>query len=123
MSNFGEHFDLTIWDPNDPEQAIEDPIHGSEAIISLLETPPMPLPDGTYHVFGAFYVIGTNTFDAEGKPFKKIGMPGSGAETRRVALLLEQWLDQLESGVFPEGYPEDPAAFFDFAAKPYIVAG
>lgn len=122
MSNPENHFDNTLWDPVNPEHAIEDPMHGSEAVMSLLDTPPMPLPDGTYHVFGGYYLIGTNTFDASGKPFKKIGVPGStGFGMLRDVQRMEQWHEIVASGELPEGYPENHTEFFDFTAKPYII--
>lgn len=62
-------YDKTIWDPTDPEHAIEDPFHGPDAVLGLLAIPPLKQPDGSYYVFGASYICGTNTFDNEGKPF------------------------------------------------------
>jgi len=122
MSNPENPFDHTLWDPISPEHAIEDPMHGSEALMRLLDTPPMPLPDGTYHVFGGYYLIGTNTFDAEGKPFKRIGVPGSTAiGMLRDVERIEQWHEIVASGELPEGYPENPSEFFDFTATPYII--
>ena len=122
MSNPENPFDHTLWDPISPEHAIEDPMHGSEALMRLLDTPPMPLPDGTYHVFGGYYLIGTNTFDVEGKPFKRISVNGSCTmEIMRDMLLMEQWHNVVDSGELPEGYPENPIDFFDLTATPYII--
>ena len=121
MSNPENPFDHTLWDPISREHAIEDPTHGSEALMRLLDTPPMPLPDGTYHVFGGYYLIGTNIFDAAGKPFKKISTGSTTMEMMRDMLRMEQWHETLESGELPEGYPENPTDFFDLTATPYII--
>ena len=71
---------------------------------------------------GGYYLIGTNTFDASGKPFKKIGVPGStGFGMLRDVQRMEQWHEIVASGELPEGYPENHTEFFDFTAKPYII--
>ena len=121
MSNPENPFDSTVWDPVEPEHAIEDPLHGSEALLRLLDTPPMPLPDGTFHVFGGYYLLGTNTFDANGKPFIKFRAGSSMMEMMRDVARMEEWHETVATGEMPEGYPEKPAEFFDFTAKPYFV--
>lgn len=121
MTTPESHFDKTVWDPINPEQAVEDPMHGSEALMNLLTTPPMPLPDGTYHVFGAYYLIGTNTFDSEGKPFIRFTSGVSTMQMIQDVRRMEEWHEIVSSGELPEGYPENPAKFFDLAAKPYFV--
>ncbi len=112
-------FDQTIWDPIDSEQAIEDPIHGSESVLRRLATPPMPLLDGTYHVFGGYDLIGTCTFDANGKPFHKLSVISSPMDTLREVQMMEDWLKKVEEGDLPEGYPSPD--FFDLSATPYFV--
>ena len=54
-------YDQTIWDPANTEHAIEDPFHGPEAVAGLLSIPPYRNSDGSFYVFGASYVCGTNT--------------------------------------------------------------
>ena len=120
MTNPENPWDTTIWDPINPEQAIEDPFHGPEAVMNLLSTPPMPMPDGTYHVFGASSIVGTCDFDTNGKPFIKIGSSFDPMHVFRFEQQLTEWHKQLDTGELPEGYPESPD-FFDFTAKPYFV--
>ncbi|MGD0284750.1 MAG: hypothetical protein ABSB12_04120 [Candidatus Saccharimonadales bacterium] len=109
MSNSNE-FDNTLWDPTDPEQAIEDPFHGSEAVISLLDIPPMKREDGTYYVFGASYICGTNTFDAEGNPFIEIGPMDLNISFMGEVFKLQEWVDSYHKGELPTreemGLPE-----------------
>jgi len=77
MSSENDPFDNTIWDPEDPEQAIEDPFHGPSATIELLNIPPFRNEDGTYYVFGGTHLpCRTCDFDAEGKPFVRIKTAG-----------------------------------------------
>lgn len=117
MTSFENERDLTVWDPNDPEQAIEDLIHGSEAILRCLDTPPMPLDDGTFWVFGASSFVNTCTFDGNGKPFIKLGFAIDPAVEMQQISRMKEWFDQIESGELPEiVYPE-----FDFTARPYFV--
>lgn len=113
-------FDQTVWDPVDPEQAIEDPFHGPEARLTLLSTPPYPTKDGTYYVFGGYYVCGTTTFDSTGHPFIRIGSGASFLELQREALARMEWTDKWRAGELPPfeamGYP-----VFQLDAVPYLV--
>lgn len=61
-------FDRTVWDPGNPERAIEDPFHGPSAVLEMLQTPAMPLGDGTYYQPGGSYAFGTNYLDSRGQP-------------------------------------------------------
>lgn len=84
-------FDKTIWDPVDPEHAIEDPMHGPSAVEGLLQTPPMPLGDGTYYQEGGFYAFGSVYVDAKDQPIYIIGLGRSTSVIRREAYELEEW--------------------------------
>ena len=84
------HWDQTIWDPINPEQAIEDPMHGPSAIHSMLQTPAMPRGDGTYYQPGAFYLTGTAYVDSYDKPVYRLG--GSHASGIREVVELQEWL-------------------------------
>ena len=96
MSTSNE-FDNTLWDPTVPEQAIEDPLHGSEAVIDLLDIPPMKREDGSFYVFGASYICGINTFDTEGNPYLEFGSPFS-PDFMREAFKLQAWVDSYHKG-------------------------
>ena len=117
---FRDSFDETVWDPNDPEQAIEDPIHGPEARLNLLSMPPYPNDDGTYHVFGGLYACGTTSFDAAGRPFIKIGGASGMLDAIRDSRRHMEWIEKWKAGELPPieemGYP-----IFDFNATPYIT--
>ena len=111
-------FDKTIWDPIDPEQALEDPFHGPEAVMGLLSIPPYRNADGTYYVFGGSHISGTCTFDAEGRPFIefKAGIdPGFIRELEGHG----KWIEAHSKGELPPreemDYPE-----FQLGAQPYI---
>jgi hypothetical protein len=112
-------FDKTVWDPVDPEQAIEDSLHGPEAIASLLAVPPYRNEDGTYYVFGASYVCGTSTFDAEGKPFIKFKM---GMDSGFMRELDEhgKWIEAYKKGEL-EPIEEMDLPAFAFEETPYLV--
>ncbi|MFZ2545095.1 MAG: hypothetical protein WAW80_03905 [Candidatus Saccharimonadales bacterium] len=86
-------FDETIWDPNNPEQAIEDPMHGPSATFDLLQIPAIPNGDGTYYQPGGYYAFNTNTVDANGQPIIEIASPmlATSRFTRQVGSQLE-WL-------------------------------
>lgn len=75
MSAHENPFDHTVWDPFNPEQAIEDPMHGPSAVADLLAAPPMPLGDsqGTYCQPGGFYAVGTLYFNSKGQPVYRVG--------------------------------------------------
>lgn len=119
MSNPESPFDSTLWDPVHPELAIEDPFDGSEAMMRMLDTPPMPMDDGGYWVFGASSFVRTCTFDRTGKPYIKHEIYNNPLESVILAQKMSAWFEQLETGVLPEGYPENPSEFFDFTATPY----
>jgi hypothetical protein len=91
-------FDNTIWDPIDPEHAIEDPMHGPSAVEGLLETPPMPLGDGTYYQPGGFYAVGTTYFDAKGQPVYRIGSARGTSSMMREMRDLEEWRETSRLG-------------------------
>lgn len=89
-------WDETIWDPIDPEQAIEDPMHGPSAIHNMLQTPAMPLGDGTYYQPGAFYTRGTAYVDSQDRPVFRIGGTISGS--MREARNLQKWVEASNGG-------------------------
>ena len=122
MNTFNSFFFFFLRD-HLGEHYIDYPMHGPESVMKRIDTPPMPLPDGTYWVFGGYDLIGTCSFDAEGKPFIRLGTAASTMETLREVTAMQDWLDKLSQNdfEFPEGYPKDPAEFFDLTAKPYIV--
>ena len=120
MSGPENPYDSTIWDPIDPEQAIEDPFHGPEALMKLLTIPPMRRDDGTYHVFGGSYLCGTPTFDSEGKPFIKFK---AGGNTLRLLIETEElhlWVEAFHNGELP---PREEMCLpeFHLDQKPYFV--
>lgn len=114
-------FDKTVWDPIDKEQAVEDPFHGPEAILQLLSTPPMPMEDGSYWVFGASSFVHTCTFDRNGKPYIRFSVASDPMAAMRFGQQVTEWTERVTSGDLPEDYPKNPAEFFDFTARPYFV--
>jgi hypothetical protein len=95
------YIDLTVWNPDDPEHAIEeDPFHGPSAVLGLLAIPPMKREDGTYYVFGASYICSTNTFDGDGNPFHEIG-GGMGMNVFREIEVHKKWLDAYHANELP----------------------
>lgn len=120
MGKENDPFDKTIWDPEDPEQAIEDPFHGPTAIHELLKIPPMKLPDGTYHVFGGYYLCGTNSFDAKGRPFIKFKSAASGFNMFREAQEMQQWVEAFHKGELPSREEMDLPEF-QYHLQPYFV--
>jgi len=113
-------WDETVWDPTDPEQAIEDPLHGSEAVLGLLSIPPYLNDDGTYHVFGGLYVCGTTSFDAEGRPFVRIGSGNSFHTAKQDSQKHMEWVTRWRAGKLPRIEEMDYPAF-QLEATPYIV--
>jgi hypothetical protein len=89
-------WDETIWDPIDPEQAIEDPMHGPSAVHSMLQTPAMPMGDGTYYQPGAYYTHGTGYVDSLDRPVYRIG--GSTMSGMREAFSLQEWIEAHHDG-------------------------
>ena len=120
MIDFENHYDTTIWDPVDPEGAIEDPMHGPEAVMSLASIPPMPRADGSYYVFGGHYLCGANDFDKDGKPYIVMGSGMLGASLIRESQTMMDWVERYQNGELP---PRDEMDYpdFDFAAKPRII--
>lgn len=102
MSETNPHnpYDKTIWDPENPEHAIEDPFHGPEAVMGLLAIPPLRKADGSYYVFGASYICGTNTFDAEGKPFIEF-KAGMDSGFMRELKEHRKWVEAFHAGELP----------------------
>lgn len=103
-----------------PEQAIEDPVHGSEAVIELLSIPPYPNEDGTYYVFGGLYTCGTTSFDAGGQPFIKIDSGRGSYKATRDSLKNIEWVEKWRAGELPSidemGYP-----VFQLEAAPRLI--
>lgn len=54
-------------------------MHGSGAVIDMLQIPAMPHGNGTYHQFGGYYAFNTNTVDANGQPIHEIRLPSLGS--------------------------------------------
>lgn len=98
MSDPENPFDTSIPDPFDPEQVIEDPMHGPSAVHSLLEIPEMPLGDGTYYQPGGFYALGTPYFDANGQPIYRIGSARSTSALMRETYNLQEWRETSQLG-------------------------
>jgi hypothetical protein len=84
-------WDQTIWDPINPEQAIEDPLHGPSAVHNMLQTPAMPRGDGTYYQPGAYYTHGTAYVDSQDRPVFRIG--SSTMAGMREGFELQEWLE------------------------------
>jgi hypothetical protein len=119
MSNPEDPFDKTIWDPVDPEQAIEDPFHGSEALISLLSIPPYRNEDGTFYVFGGSMLpCRTCDFDGEGRPFIELKAGMDPAFMRQLEER-RKWIKAFHSGELPPSEEMDLPEF-QFNAAPYI---
>lgn len=89
-------WDQTVWDPIDPEQAIEDPMHGPSAVHDMLQTPAMPRGDGTYYQPGAFYTHGTGYVDSQDRPVFVIG--SSTMAGMREGFELQEWLKASQEG-------------------------
>ena len=98
MSSFNESFDNTIRDPIDPEHSIEDPFHGSSALASLAEIPPMPLGNGLFYQPGKYYETGRTSYvDAENNPVFTLGNQNTSASRREVKLVNE-WVRAYRDG-------------------------
>src|SRR6266498_4049137 len=91
MSTPEDSFDCTVGDSQNPERAIEDPMHGPWAVYDLLHTPPMPRGDGTYYQPGGFYAFGSNIVDAKDQPLFVIGVARSTSTFIREMHDLEEW--------------------------------
>jgi hypothetical protein len=89
-------WDQTIWDPINPEHAIEDPMHGPSAVHSLLQNPAMPRGDGTYYQTGAFYAHGTPYLDSQDRPVFQIGSTHMASMTEGIEL--QEWLTTYREG-------------------------
>jgi hypothetical protein len=89
--------DNTIWETGG-EHAIEDPFHGPSAVLSMLETPPMPLGNGTYYQPGTSGLIGTNLFDANGLPLHNDIRIQSTSQRIRFTLELLEWVKASQQG-------------------------
>lgn len=98
MSDPENPFDTSIPDPIDPEQMIEDPMHGPSAAHSLLEIPEMPLGDGTYYQAGGFYAAGTLYFDANGQPVYRVSSARGMSAVVREIRDLDEWREASELG-------------------------
>lgn len=79
------------------------------------------MEDGTFWVFGGSMVVGTCTFDAHGKSFNKLRAGSGMGEMMRFTQQIEALYETIASGEMPDDYPNNPAEFFDFAARPYII--
>lgn len=84
-------WDETIWDPFNPEIAIEDPLHGPSAVHSMLQIPAMPQGDGTYYQPGAYYTTGTAYLDSQDRPLFKLGKAIGLGDIRGVSEL-QEWV-------------------------------
>jgi hypothetical protein len=116
MSTPENPFDRTVWDPVDPEQAIEDPLHGPSAVSGLLEVPPMPLGDGRYYQPGGFYAFGAVYVDAEGQPIYEIHTtPRPTTEIIREQQAVSEWVAAYRRGELL-GQPTDTTP-----SKPEII--
>jgi hypothetical protein len=91
MSEPENPFNRTIWDPVDPEHAIEDTLHGPTAVHRQLQVPPMPRGDGTYYQAGGFYTLGSVYLDALDRPLDEIGVARSTTPLIREALAFAEW--------------------------------
>jgi|AntRauTorckE6833_2_1112554.scaffolds.fasta_scaffold39528_2 hypothetical protein len=89
-------WDQTIWDPINPEHAIEDPMHGPSAVHQMLQTPAMPRGDGTYYQPGAYYTHGTAYVDSQDRPVFPVG--GSTMAGMREGFDLQEWLEAHSEG-------------------------
>lgn len=98
MSDPNNPFDTSIPDPFDPEQMVEDPMHGPSAVHELLAVPEMPLGDGTYYQPGGFYAAGTLYFDANGQPVCRSGSTHSMATAMREIRALDEWREASQLG-------------------------
>ncbi len=106
-------YDKTIWDPTDPEHAIEDPFHGPDAVLGLLAIPPLKQTDGSYYVFGASYICGTSTFDSEGRPFIEF-KAGPTSGFMRELEEHRKWIEAFNAGELPpRGEMELPEFRYD----------
>jgi len=86
-------YDSTVWDPFDPERAIEDHMHGPSAVHDLLTTPPMPLGNGTYYQPGGYYAVGTVYFDAKGQPVRRAGNVSSMLDPELETRDVHEWIE------------------------------
>ena len=89
-------WDQTIWDPLHPEQAIEDPFHGPSAIHGMLQTPAMPLGEGTYYQTGAYYTQGTAYVDSQDRPVFQID--SASIAGMREGVDLQEWITAYREG-------------------------
>lgn len=89
-------WDQTIWDPFDPEQAIEDPLHGPSAVHDMLQTPAMPRGDATYYQPGAYYTHGTAYIDSQDRPVYRMGISTMAGVSE--SFELQEWLQAYRVG-------------------------
>ena len=87
---------MTVWDPTDPERAIEDSVHGPSAVLRRLSISAMPLGDGLYLQPGGYDAYGTSYVDSGGRPISiaEIGKPLSTIESMRQMLALLDWVEE-----------------------------
>lgn len=91
-------FDTTIWDPVNPEHALEDPLHGPSAMHAMLEVPEMPDGNGTYYQAG-LGPSGPDRFDAKGRPLiRVIGRPSDTSDCTWESLLYREWVKTAAEG-------------------------
>lgn len=91
MSSQENPYDNTIWDSQNPEHAIEDPLHGPSAVFNLLQIPAMPYGDGTYYQPGAFYALGSGTVDVNGQPLLVFNV-GNPSIMMREVRDMDEWV-------------------------------
>jgi hypothetical protein len=120
MSSPEDPFDKTIWDPIDPEHAIEDPFHGPEALMTLLSIPPYKNEDGTFYVFGGSMLpCRTCDFDADGKPFVEIKSAAMSFNFMRQLEEHRKWIEAFNKGELPP-IEEMDLPEFQLNAAPYF---
>jgi hypothetical protein len=92
MSNFEDPYDNTIWDPINPEHAVEDPMHGPSAHFNLWQTPAMPYGNGIYYQPGAYYSFHSSEVDANGQSIYTVGSMAGTSQILREAKDLADWV-------------------------------
>lgn len=89
MSSPENHYDNTLWDPVNPEHAIEDPFHGPSVVFDALQNTPIPLGDGSYYQEGLW--PSNPYFDSLGRPILR-NISVTTELARQQTDLIEEWI-------------------------------
>lgn len=87
-----------MTNPDNPEPAIEDPMHGLSAVSDPSRIPAMPLGDGIYYQLDRFYAVGNGYIDSRGESVYCVGTWAGGVDVLRGELDLQEWVQAYQEG-------------------------